>query len=147
MTRADVARHIATKVAVADSGRRKTRRIGMGIDETDLMIYPYTVGREDCRVLPRSFRTLAEAEAYLAAQDKVALERGEFYLDGPEQDATPSNCPDTSLANPETAVAAPAAPVRAEVQSERTRTPFKPKATGITWTRDVEELCRSLEEE
>ena len=58
----------------------------MGINEIDHTIYPYTVGREDCRVLPRSFKTLAEAEAYLAAQDKGALERGEFYLDGAEQD-------------------------------------------------------------
>jgi len=58
----------------------------MGINEIDHAIYPYTVGREDCKVLPRSFKTLAEAEAYLAKQDKGALERGEFYLDGPEQD-------------------------------------------------------------
>lgn len=53
----------------------------MGINETDHTIYPYTVGREDCKVLPRSFKTLAEAEAFLAEQ-----EGGEFYLDGPEQD-------------------------------------------------------------
>jgi hypothetical protein len=52
----------------------------------NLTIYPYTVGHEDCKVLPRSFKTLAEAEAYLAEQDKGALEGGEFYLDGPEQD-------------------------------------------------------------
>jgi hypothetical protein len=58
----------------------------MGLNEIDHTIYPYMVGREDCKALPRSFKTLAEAEAYLAAQDKVALERGEFYLDGPEQD-------------------------------------------------------------
>ena len=58
----------------------------MGMNEIDHTIYPYTVGREDCKVLPRSFKTLAEAEAYLAAQDKGALERGEFYLDGPELD-------------------------------------------------------------
>jgi hypothetical protein len=58
----------------------------MGIDEIDQTIYPYTVGREDCKVLPRSFKTLAEATAYLAKQDKGALERREFYLDGPEQD-------------------------------------------------------------
>jgi hypothetical protein len=57
----------------------------MGINEIDYTIYPYTVGREDCKVLPRSFKTLAEAEAYVAEQDKGALERGEFYLDGPEQ--------------------------------------------------------------
>ena len=56
----------------------------MGINEIDHTIYPYTVGREDCKILPRSFKTLAEAEAYLAEQDKSAL--GEFYLDGPEQD-------------------------------------------------------------
>ncbi len=58
----------------------------MGINEIDHTIYPYTVGREDCKVLPRSFKTLAEADAYLAEQDKGALEGGEFYLDGPEQD-------------------------------------------------------------
>jgi hypothetical protein len=61
----------------------------MGINEMDGTIYPYTVGREDCKVLPRSFKTMAEAEAYLAEQDKGALERGEYYLDGPEQDETP----------------------------------------------------------
>ena len=58
----------------------------MGINEIDYTIHPYTVGREDCKVLPRSFKTLGEAEAYLAEQDKGALEHGEFYLDGPEQD-------------------------------------------------------------
>ena len=58
----------------------------MGINEIDYTIHPYTVGRDDCKVLPRSFKTLAEAEAYLAEQDTGALERGEFYLDGPEQD-------------------------------------------------------------
>jgi hypothetical protein len=63
----------------------------MGMSEIDHTIYPYTVGREDCRVLPRSFKSLAEAEAYLAKQDKGALERGEFYLDGPEQDTAASD--------------------------------------------------------
>jgi hypothetical protein len=58
----------------------------MGINEIDHTIHPYTVGRDDCKVLPRSFKTLAEAEAYLAEQNKGALERAEFYLDGPEQD-------------------------------------------------------------
>jgi hypothetical protein len=58
----------------------------MGINEIDYTIHPYTVGREDCKVLPRSFKTRAEAEAYLAEQDTGALECGEFYLDGPEQD-------------------------------------------------------------
>ena len=43
----------------------------MGIDEIDHTIYPYTVVREDCKVLPRSFKTLADAEAYLAKQDKA----------------------------------------------------------------------------
>ena len=63
----------------------------MGMNEIDHTIYPYTVGREDCRVLPRSFKSLAEAEAYFAKQDKDALERGEFYLDGPEQDNAASD--------------------------------------------------------
>ena len=58
----------------------------MGINEMDGTIYPYTVGREDCKVLPRSFKTMAEGEAYLAEQDQGALERGEFYLDGPEEE-------------------------------------------------------------
>ena len=62
----------------------------MGINEIDHTIYPYTVGREDCKALPRSFKTLAEAEAYLAKQDKGALVRDEFYLDGPEQDKAAS---------------------------------------------------------
>ena len=57
----------------------------MGINEMDHTICPYTVGRDDCKVLPRSFKTLAEAEAYLAEQEKDALDRGKFYLDGPEQ--------------------------------------------------------------
>jgi hypothetical protein len=62
----------------------------MGMNEIDHTIYPYTVGREDCKVLPRSFKRLAEAEAYLAEEDKSALERGQFYLDGPEQESTAS---------------------------------------------------------
>lgn len=62
----------------------------MGINEIDHTICPYTVGREDCKVLPRSFKTLAEAEAYLAVQDKGALERGEFYLDGLEDSGSAS---------------------------------------------------------
>jgi hypothetical protein len=57
----------------------------LGINEIDHTIYPYTVGREDCKVLPRSFETLGEAETYLAEQDQGALERGEFYLDGPRR--------------------------------------------------------------
>ena len=63
----------------------------MGMNDIDHTIYPYTVGREDCKVLPRSFEMLAEAEAYLAGQDKGALERGEFYLDGPEEDEAASD--------------------------------------------------------
>lgn len=66
----------------------------MGINEIDHTIYPYTVGREDCKVLPRSFKTLAEAEAYLAEQDKGAPDGGEFYLDGPEQDKAAFDHPD-----------------------------------------------------
>jgi hypothetical protein len=63
----------------------------MGINEIDHTIYPYTVGRDDCKVLPRSFKTLAEAEAYLAEQEKDALEPGKFYLDGPEQNNSAFN--------------------------------------------------------
>ena len=58
----------------------------MGINELDHTIYPYTVGREDCKVLPRSFKTLDKARAYLADQDPDALENGDFYLDGPDLD-------------------------------------------------------------
>ena len=36
-------------------------------------------------------KTLADAKAYLAEQDESALERGEFYLDGPEQDNAASD--------------------------------------------------------
>ena len=68
----------------------------MGINEIDHAIYPYTVGREDCKVLPQSFKMLAEAKAYLAKQDKGALERGEFYLDGPEQDKAAFDRPHNS---------------------------------------------------
>lgn len=78
----------------------------MDIKEIDRMIHPYTVGREDCKVLPRSFKTLVEAEAYLAKQDKDALERGEFYLDGPEQENASNSCA-TLILNPKTIVAAP----------------------------------------
>jgi hypothetical protein len=67
----------------------------MGIDEIDQTIYPYTVGREDCKVLPRSFKTLVEAKAYLAKQDPRALERGEYYLDGPE----PDECSETRVSS------------------------------------------------
>jgi len=35
----------------------------MGIDEICQTIYPYMVGREDCKVLPRSFKTLAEGDS------------------------------------------------------------------------------------
>jgi hypothetical protein len=118
----------------------------MGIDELDLTIYPYTVGREDCTVLPRSFKTLAEAEAYLAQQTKDAQHR-EFYLDGPERDGTLPNASGTPCANPETVVAAPASADSGEVQPGRARIPFKSKRSGITLSQDVEELCRSLEEE
>jgi hypothetical protein len=129
----------------------------MGIDEIDLTIYPFTVGREDCRVLPRSFKTLPEAEAYLAEQDKGALQHGQFYLDGPEQDSAPSNSHTASIAKTQTVVAPPAtaepvvaAPAAAEpgqVDSERTRVHVRSKRTLGTWTRDVEELCRALEED
>jgi len=114
----------------------------MGINDKDLTIYPYTVGREDCRVLPRSFETLAEAEAYLAEQDTGALERGEFYLDGPEQENSASNriaggvCVDPLAAEPTAADPA-------EVDSECT--PIVWQTTRGAWTREIEELCRALD--
>ena len=114
----------------------------MDIKEIDHIIHPYTVGREDCRVLPRSFETLAEAEAYLAEQDTGALERGEFYLDGPEQEYPASNriaggvCVDPSAAGPTAADPA-------EVDSECTLIEWQ--TTRGAWTREIEELCRALE--
>ena len=63
----------------------------MGINEIDHTIHPYTVGHVDCKVFPRSFKTLAEAQAHLAKQDKGARERGEFYLDALEQDNAASD--------------------------------------------------------
>ena len=96
----------------------------MGINEIDHTIYPYTVGREDCKVLPRSFETLAEAEAYLAEQDTRALERGQFYLDGPEQDTAAFDAGHLSM-NPKATVYAPAAVVPAEVDFECTPIPIE----------------------
>ena len=116
----------------------------MGINELGDTICPYTVGREDCKALPRSFKTLAEAEAYLAKQDKGALERGEFYLDGPEQDNAASNCIAGGVClNPVAAVPTAANPV--EVDSECT--PIESKTKCGAWTRQIEELCRALEGE
>ena len=114
----------------------------MGINEIDYTIYPYTVGRVDCRVLPRSFETLAEAEAYLAEQDKGALQRGEFYLDGPEQDNAVSNrIAGRRCVNPIAAEPTGTDPV--EVDSECT--PIESQTTRGAWTREIEELCRALE--
>jgi hypothetical protein len=70
-------------VVLARPQSPKGKEKAMGINEIDHTVHPYTVGRDDCKVLPRSFKTLAEAKAYLAEQGG-ALERGEFYLDGPE---------------------------------------------------------------
>ena len=117
----------------------------MGINEIDLTIYPYTVGREDCRVLPRSFKTLAEAKAYLAKQDMGALEHGEFYLDGPEQDSTASNSSGAPIVNPETIVTAPTVADPAKVDCECTPIPIKSQEKRDAWTREIEELCRALE--
>ena len=118
----------------------------MSIDEIDHTIRPYTVGREDCKVLPRSFKTLVEAKAYLAKQDKDALERGEFYLDGPGRDNAAS---DRSVGGicvtPKPIVAAPAATHPAEVDSECTPIPIESQVTRGAWTRAIEELCRALE--
>ena len=114
----------------------------MVINELDDTICLYTVGREDCRVLPRSFKTLAEAEAYLAEQEKGALERGEFYLDRPEQDNAASNrIADGVCVNP--IAAGPTAADPAEVDSECT--PIESQTTRGAWTREIEELCRALE--
>ena len=113
----------------------------MGVNEIDHTIYPYTVGREDCKVLPRSFETLAEAEAYLAEQNKGALERGEFYLDGPDQDNAASNRIAGVCVNP--IAAEPTAADPAEVASECT--PIEAQPTRGAWTREIEELCRALE--
>ncbi|MEO6064515.1 MAG: hypothetical protein ABIP49_01870 [Lysobacterales bacterium] len=95
----------------------------MGINEIDQTIYPYTVGRDDCKVFPRSFKTLAEAEAHLAKQDKGARERGEFYLDAMEQDNAASNFCGTLIVDHKTVVAAPAAADPADVDSDCTPMP------------------------
>ena len=116
----------------------------MGIDDICQTIYPYMVGREDCRVLPRSFKTLAEAEAYLAEQDKGALERGEFYLDGPQEDKAAFDAGHLSM-NPKTTVAAPTAAELAKVDSECSPIPFESPVVRGAWTRDIEALCRALE--
>jgi hypothetical protein len=116
----------------------------MGINEIDYTIRPYTVGREDCKVLPRSFKTLAEAEAYLAEQDKDALERGEFYLDGPEQDDAAGNrIAGDVCVNPIAAM--PTADDPATVDSGYTPIPIESQTTRGAWTREIEELCRALE--
>jgi hypothetical protein len=113
----------------------------MEISELDDTICLYTVGREDCKVLPRSFKTLAEAEAYLAKQDKGALERGEFYLDGPEQDHAVSNCIAGGICvNPIAAV-----PTADPVEVDSKCTPMESQTTRGAWTRQIEELCRALE--
>jgi hypothetical protein len=117
----------------------------MDIKEIDHTIHPYTVGRVDCKVFPRSFKTLAEAEAYLAKQDKGALERGEFYLDGPEQDDAASNSRGTLIVNPTTIVAASAGAELAKVSSECAPMPIESPVTRGVWTREIEELCRALE--
>jgi hypothetical protein len=116
----------------------------MGINEIDYTIYPYTVGREDCKVLPRSFETLAEAEAYLAEQDKGALERGEFYLDGPEENKAAFDAGHLSM-SPKTTVPAPTAAQPAKVDSECSPTPIESRVVRGVWTRDIEALCRALE--
>jgi hypothetical protein len=116
----------------------------MGINEIDLTIYPYTVGHEDCKVLPRSFKTLAEAEAYLAMQDKVVRELGEFYLDGPEQDAASNAC-GTLNSDLKTIVTSPQAASPGEARSESTPMPIESQATRGAWKREIEELCRALE--
>jgi hypothetical protein len=109
----------------------------MGINEIDHTIYPYTVGREDCKVLPRSFETLAEAEAYLAEQDKGALERGEFYLDRPQEDKARFDGEQLSLSSQTTAFAPTA--------SECSPAPIESPAVRGVWTRDIEALCRAIE--
>ncbi len=117
----------------------------MGIDEIDLTIYPYTVGREDCRVLPRSFKTLAEAKAYLAKQDKHAGMHGEFYLDGPEQDNAASNPCAPLASGPEVIVTARQDTECGEPDSGCTPIPGESQATPGGWKREIEELCRALD--
>ena len=89
-------------------------------------------------------KTLAEAEAYLAEQDKGALERDEFYLDGPEEDKAPFDAGGLSM-NPKTVVAAPTAAELAKVDSKCSPIPLKSPAVRGVWTRDIEALCRALE--
>ncbi len=117
----------------------------MGIDEIDLTIYPYTVGREDCTVLPRSFKTLTEAKAYLATQDRHAGRPGEFYLDGPEQDNPASSSGGPLASDPDVIVKAPPVTERGEPDSGCTPMPIQSQATPRGWKREIEELCRALE--
>ena len=117
----------------------------MGIDEIDLTIHPYTVGREDCTVLPRSFKTLAAAKAYLAKQDKQAGKHGEFYLDGPEQDDAASNSCGPLASDPEVTVTAAPVTERDEPDSICTSMPIESQDTPGGWKREIEELCRALE--
>ena len=118
----------------------------MGINEMDFSIYPYTVGREDCRVLPRSFKTLREAEAYLATQDKDAREHGEFYLDGPEQDNVAANAGETLASDPKV-IRTASAVGRGDAHSGCTSMPIASPVTRGAWKREIEELCRALETE
>jgi len=84
-------------------------------------------------------------EAHLAKQDKGARERGEFYLDAPEQDNAGSNSCGTLIVNPKTIVAALAAAGPADVDSDCTPIPIESQVTRGAWTREIEELCRALE--
>ena len=129
----------------------------MVISEIDDAICPYTVGHEDCKVLPRSFRTLVEAEAYLAEQDKGSLERGEFYLDGPERDNAAYNRSAGGVRmNPIVAVPTVADPVEiapesTRIESQTTARAKRPRSLRAiramrgAWKREIEELCRALE--
>lgn len=114
----------------------------MGFNEMDHTIYPYTVGREDCKVLPRSFETRAEAEAYLVEQNEGALDLGEFYLDGPEQDnAASSRIASGVCVKPIAAVSTAADPAEVDLEC----TPIESQTRRGAWTRDIEELCRALD--
>jgi len=120
----------------------------MGINDKNLTIYPYTVGREDCKVLPRSFKTLAEAETCLAEQNKGARDQGEFYLDGPEQDniAVPSDsCQTVASDHPRVVVTASPVAKRGEAHSECIPLPTEFRLRPGSWRREIEELCRALE--
>ena len=73
---------LASSLHKATSGRSPTaiaegRENAMGNNEIDHTIYPYTVGREDCKVLPRPFKDASQSRSISRGTGRGALQRGE----------------------------------------------------------------------